>query len=736
MGGKRAFLGNIYDITRVPKYNTDIGKDNNDFNFFDDDVEVSKKEIIAIAPVPELKFETTKQKPDYYVSNYENQRIALFCPCGETTELNGLNEGNMFNYNVEYGQKELKNKLTCQHCKREYKNLDNIMELSSAKYPSDNVISKRFAVKETDNFYALYTFATSVFISRTSKKPIFRTHGNKSLYLSKKIKAIKIKDGDKILTIPLRSLTDKINRIVDYMATNALFENVTDKSTFEIKIVDPLFRFCNIIESKCDFRDVGRIIDMLDKERNESYLNSMFCSNDNGYSKNLFENNNEYKVKTLSSSYSKMSNDRFVYLQYFKRRLIVMSAIYLYPPMATILFSFGIDKFISMLSDNHSSLMCSLKSLKLKAPTNPKDILETMFKQKVVEDYSKYNKTIEILKKEKERRKRFEKKFPDKRYPNESVIHSYNLKIPFQIKDIKKKTKNLDFKKCYIELFKEEDFDSAASVLFVFLDLDKCVFEDKGIIERMIYKSGAKQTIKLINSINNYSQRLTNFKFGNKYVFHLLKLIEGMDDYGSNNTINHYADTISMMVNLNLPVTDILKYKNANEIHHMHNTLTQSFRIKADKEMSKNLANQIAYYRNTEVIIEGVRFVLLDSVEKFYDESSIMSHCVKTYCVNVAKGHYVIYSVVDNETEERATLSISIRNNELLDSHDVPFSYSFNQLKSKQNRRAPNKIIAASIKFLKDKFKINVEAPPPDLCALPEPESIKQDNLNQNLLDI
>ena len=85
-----------------------------------------------------------------------------------------------------------------------------------------------------------------------------------------------------------------------------------------------------------------------------------------------------------------------------------------------------------------------------------------------------------------------------------------------------------------------------------------------------------------------------------------------------------------------------------------------------------------------------------------------MNHCVKTYCTNVAKGHFVIYSLEDTETGDRATLSINIQNVIISPDGDDSnvVTYTFNQLKAKNNARPTEKIINTVKDFIKDFFKI------------------------------
>ena len=90
-----------------------------------------------------------------------------------------------------------------------------------------------------------------------------------------------------------------------------------------------------------------------------------------------------------------------------------------------------------------------------------------------------------------------------------------------------------------------------------------------------------------------------------------------------------------------------------------------------------------------------MKFSLLDTPERFYEESSTMNHCVKTYCTSVANGHYIIYSVEDLKTGDRATLSVGIST-----------TFIFNQLKAKNNAKSPERIINCVKDFVGKFFNI------------------------------
>ncbi len=150
-----------------------------------------------------------------------------------------------------------------------------------------------------------------------------------------------------------------------------------------------------------------------------------------------------------------------------------------------------------------------------------------------------------------------------------------------------------------------------------------------------------------------------------------------------------------MMQAMEIPLSDILKAKTVQELHDIHNSLSASYMMVLDKKLSENLQKHINNFRYTEGNFDDISFELIDTPEKFYEESSIMNHCVKTYCSDVSKGHYIIYSVKDLTTNDRATLSIG-----------VSTTFTFNQLKGKNNVKSTDRIIESVKNFIDNFFNI------------------------------
>ena len=355
--------------------------------------------------------------------------------------------------------------------------------------------------------------------------------------------------------------------------------------------------------------------------------------------------------------------------------------------------------------------MCSLTQLKKKKATRPKEIVETLFKAKLLDDNIKFKKLNEYEKKQAAKKRREQKKNPDKKKPISS-IYPFNTPAHIILKsqapdsrvpqlgiNFKKIIKGFEFKKSYANFFLSEKttFDGATQLFYSILQGDTMFPENFKTLDKILegIKEDQYNTLVELHKHFHLNQRRINRIFSVTEIIHIVKLTSAAGTKQTN-MIGEYNDCISMLNDLNRPLTVLHKIKTFEQLHELHNQLNIAFRLNKDKIVEIKLTKQADKFRNTEVEIENVEFRILDTVEKFYKESEFMHHCVKTYCTHVSEGHYIIYGVKDNNTGDRATLSLNINKDE----------YSFNQLKTINNRVATRHIIECTIKFLKEHFNI------------------------------
>lgn len=695
MSNKRPYIGLIFDFKRVPVY------------YKDDSAHILSNDILAIAEKPKKKY-SSKGTFQRYSNEYSNRRWALYCPCGKMIEI-GLD----LLYKDSDSNLTLDTPVKCIDCNKIYDSMEGVRMIYK-KSINANVISRRFGLVEKDNFYALHSFASSVFISVTTKKLIFKDTDSQSLYFSKRIKAIMVsgsgRNNDKIITVPFKYLVKYCSGVINDKMDSALYEDVIPHGLFEQQIINPFIKFCEIVESKCDKRDVERINNILTKEREENYLELMSRGRGKVYYFSSMLTDISYEIENFVDSKStKQSAYRYIWIQYLKRRLCTMLAVSMYAPLATLVLTYSPDKFLNLFT--HSSLMCSLTKLRRKNPTNPKDIIEVMFKGKLSEEIAKEKRISVYIQKEKKKVKRKLKAQPvadDKLiYVTPTITHPFDFvdsRVPIS-KDMKKKVKALPFKKSYIDLFVEKEFDAAAMIFYSVLN-NTSAFDETATIDKIIANYKIDFAFDLLTCIqkgfNSNMHRLEGLKMSYKNILHIVKICETDSNKNLSGIVGIYFDVMRMAVMMDLKANEVFKAKDKDSLNDIHNTLVDSYKLRLDKKKTEELAKHIEKFRHTEGVFEDVNFSLLDTAEKFYLESSVMNHCVKTYCTNVVRGHYVIYSIEDLITKDRATLSISIQNNSDTNSK----IYTFNQLKAKNNAKSTEKIMGTVRQFIYRFFSI------------------------------
>lgn len=699
MKEKKAYIALIFDFKRIPNYHEE------------------NQEKSDVTENTSIK---NKKKFMYFSKSYTNKRWALYCSCEYRTEYPEDHISRDFNFEIKF-----KSPLVCEGCNKKYNSfLEDELMMIYSRNPVSNVVSRRFSVVENNNSYALYSFATSVFVSATTHKLIFKNYTCKTLYISKNSDTIRIKNGEKIITVPLKKLVKKCSNVLNDMIYNVHVENIIPQGLFERQIVSPIIKFCEIIESKCDKRDVERIKRILDSELNDAYFKFMFKQKETSYgywASTISEMDCFYNYDLFNKCSDNGLPSRYLWMQYLKRRMCIMLAISIYPPISTLVFAYGINKVLNLL-DSSSSLMCDLTNLKRKNPTNPKDILEVMFKSRVTNEIAKNKRLTDYIKNEERKRKRKLKKNPEdvklKIEINSHPTQWLDLRIPNEHK-YKKVVKKINFRKFYVDLFLEDEFDKIAEIFYGFIN-NESAFDEIETVDKIILNYDVKKSYEIITTITEsyfiFGKRIDFFKLTYKHIIQILKLDNGNDKL--ENLLLFYFDSIMMMNSMNIPIDEIFKIKNADSLNEMHNSLNESYKISLNKEMSKKLKEHVERFRYTEGVYDNIEFKLLDTPELFYEESSVMNHCVKTYCTSVSNGLYIIYSIKDLESGNRATLSLNTKEG----------SFTFNQLKSKNNSKATVKIINCVKEFISDFFNITEIDKCYDLIL-----DNKVDNYNQNL---
>jgi len=157
-----------------------------------------------------------------------------------------------------------------------------------------------------------------------------------------------------------------------------------------------------------------------------------------------------------------------------------------------------------------------------------------------------------------------------------------------------------------------------------------------------------------------------------------------------------------------LKVSDEKKYlkkifsiKNMSELNTIHDELYKKISTQRDEKIKKEIKEFFKKYDIlNNITVDGVKFKLINSLEKLNHEGNYMNHCVYSYAKRLSKGMHLIFSLECLEINERATL-------EFYNQRDGKDVWVFNQLKGRFNKKTSEHIVKAVINFCKKEFSKN-----------------------------
>tara|TARA_Y100000389_G_C17456356_1_gene518454 strand:- start:752 stop:3064 length:2313 start_codon:yes stop_codon:yes gene_type:complete len=215
----------------------------------------------------------------------------------------------------------------------------------------------------------------------------------------------------------------------------------------------------------------------------------------------------------------------------------------------------------------------------------------------------------------------------------------------------------------------------------------------------------------------NYAKSHEDAKESSVFIKHFFKLLFHKKDrtlledgFERSSFIRIYKDAIDMLESREMGFDGILKCKTVNEVRDLHNYWSQIISLEKMEKFNKGIKEFSKQYDCiNEYSEDNINFKLIDNINSLSEEGSVMRHCVKTYARGMAQGKYLIFSVKDLSTQERATLQFRAKpeKNGLV-------SWTFEQLKGKFNSQSSQRLID-SIKLFVDNFllknniKVNIK---------------------------
>lgn len=595
----------------------------------------------------------------YKIKLYENHRKKFFCSCGNTFELNKRIT-------------EQQDHIFCSNCNTQ-KKFEEIILMSSRL--RDNIINIRYSTFVDGDLVKFVKFTDYVGLNLKSKN-LFFTNSRYQIIFNKKTKRFflynsKVK-GKKIKSIGLKGIEEVVS---SFFQGSSPYSRVCDNSSvcknvpYKIRdvkksMLNPTNEFIDELKKHIDKKDIERI------------------------------NSNLYDLTLLDLIEDKNSYNKN-FLQKLSDNLNILIPVLQYNYFSTLLFDKGYLFFGKSLRTTPP--VSYIKRLK---PTSPKNILKAMAIQKI-----EYSKKIdrEYLNDLKSRKKN-----------TEDIVERSNLTL--QIQTIESQLSEKSSAKRRVNkfnipniLYKELKYDNVELVDDFYLLLQDF---DYNFLLSLLQKNRIDNTIFVLkNLLITIRHRDINIERDSyeKILSHAIKISNKEIEFN----LQIYVDTIGFVIQRNYGIDNFLKIKSWNKIDELHDSLSQIIQLEKLEKFNEGIKNFAKKYTKIkESTINGINFTLIDNVFVLEKESKIMSHCVKTYAERLSRGRHLIFSVIDTQTKDRATLEFYNKTFENEIGHED--FWVFNQLKSKFNQKATENIIDATIEFCdkilkkeKIKFEIN-----------------------------
>lgn len=624
-------------------------------------------------------------KENYSRISYINHRHKVFCKCGNDFEINDLKSklievpyvksvhDNLINsldltHNT-FGQQIVKwpifeNPITCDSCKETHGDYSNLIKLNRF---NNNIIAvgiKIYLENKNEHLIKLSCFQKNIGVSNTTKK-LFSKFKKTSLVFNKKTKTLFLtgdgilkKVGSSFLKITLDKFFDNSHKRI-----NMIFKKEGGHELFHKEMnvfLEEMFKFI-------DNRDSCRIKEILDRE-----------------------------LILLDYKNSGLSN------LYYRNKLMIYVSLINYPALSNILFMKGVHFFIDFLNFEGKP---SFKQYKRKGLTNPYEIIEYSISYSNVKVKKAYSHDVfyqTITQRRLKGLKIGKQLLKSLKVNSDGTSFDKNFYDTFGLSlDILAKScflKNIDYNNLIIffTTIKGYDFYVLNQVLNQFKECDLRQLKHIISLSKTIlpkpekYKKINANIAWLINdnvnlAINN-AEGVDENGFVNKYLY-------------SNFSLHVYIDVLRLYNLFEIENDAIFKIKNWKDLVDLHDDLTERIKLINLEKFNEQIELIVSSYKNLDETIGNIKFETIKSAIGIEKEGKEMNHCVGGYVKSVANGECIIIKITDTENDDRATMELKT-----FDSFTEAvegYLFTFSQLKSKHNRPASEKIIGATIEYLK-----------------------------------
>lgn len=145
----------------------------------------------------------------------------------------------------------------------------------------------------------------------------------------------------------------------------------------------------------------------------------------------------------------------------------------------------------------------------------------------------------------------------------------------------------------------------------------------------------------------------------------------------------------SLGVYLSVKESDIFEVKNSKDLKKIHDNYSILYSVFQDAAKVEAYAHSIEKHKDINDEVDFFQFEVIPSAYELQREHKVMGHCINTYIDKIIREEYLAVRVVDKISNEHSTLGLNVSKKII----------TFDQLKSYQNSRSSQYLIAAVNKF-------------------------------------
>jgi len=581
----------------------------------------------------------------------ESDRQKLFCRCGATQIINAkIKKSIIKNQNNIIEDEDSIDDVFCDNCMENYKNSKSIF----------------FLDVDNDNLFHVEFYREKYF--NNNKEEVWRL--NKRNHFVRYVeKNENINFNDNVDFIDFNTVSNEINIFSNH--GNNGNENHT-VNFGNMKFVNNFFSYLCEMESEkkiqsnvvfdglqdafCFLKDVGEFVVDVDEimkiySIKVLYKNSEIIKEDAG-------NNTIKYYRLIDDGYGEIIKRELCfdnYLDSLRNLAVIYFSVISFSNITTIFLTKKYDFFYELINKD---LNIPHSTFKKEDATHPHKILEVII--------NNYNTKLNNIKDDAETKK-----------------------LTKETKQILKQNDKIMYLKISPIIFKNINSVSNLNTMYNIILLS---IVSKENLEYIFSKFDATNFYsfmdKIIENVKNNNDRFFSFE----HIVHMMEI--GCQNWVENDYLTLYSDTLRTARLLDMDSNIIFKIKTKHELISLHDDLTAKFNSIKDKKKDEFYKKAVSCFKKiNELVIDDVKFSVIQNLELLNKEGVKMHHCIYTYLDSICDGKYIAIHVEHTISNERATAGFYRGSSDKL---------TFDQFKGYYNSRPSKYLIKSLINYCED----------------------------------